>query len=72
MVEASSRLLSRIIRYAIERKRTEEFLRENEAMLKKILDSLEVGVAIVDANSHEILSINPKALALFGAWASSS
>ena len=59
--------LQRLEQEISERKRTEELLRESEERLKKILDSLDVGVAILDANTHEILSINPKALALFGA-----
>jgi PAS domain S-box-containing protein len=50
-----------------ERNRTGELLRESEERLKKILDSLDVAVAILDANTHEILSINPKGLALVGA-----
>ncbi len=59
--------LRRLEQEIAERKRTEELLRESEERLKKILDSLDVGVAILDANTHEILAINPKALALFGA-----
>ena len=59
--------LQRLEQEISERKRTEELLRESEERLKKILNSLDVGVAILDANTHEILSINPKALALFGA-----
>jgi len=61
--------LQRLEQEISERKRTEELLRESEERLKKILDSLDVGVAILDAKTHEILSINPKALALFGASA---
>ena len=52
-----------------ERQRTGGSLRESGAQFKKILDSLDVGVAIIDAATHRILSLNPKALALFGASA---
>lgn len=50
-----------------ERKGMEAMLRESEARLKAILDSLEVGVVILDAETHRIVSVNPKALALIGA-----
>jgi PAS domain S-box-containing protein len=50
-----------------ERKGMEAMLRESEARLKTILDSLEVGVVILDAETHRIVSVNPKALALIGA-----
>jgi PAS domain S-box-containing protein len=49
-----------------ERRQAEDAVRESGERLKKILDSLDVGVMIVDARSHRILSINPKALSLFG------
>ena len=49
-----------------DRRQAEDALRESEDQLKSILDSLDVGVMIVDADSHQILSINPKALSLFG------
>ena len=44
-------------------------LRESEAKSRTILDSLDAGVLIVDAVTHEILSLNPKGLALCGAAA---
>jgi PAS domain S-box-containing protein len=51
------------------RLRTGGPLRENGGQFKSILDSLDVGVAIIDALTHRILSFNPKALNLFGAGA---
>jgi PAS domain S-box-containing protein len=50
-----------------ERKRVEDTLRGSEERFKKILDSLDVGVTIIDTDSHQITSINPKALALLRA-----
>ena len=49
-----------------ERQEAERALRESEVRLKKILDSVDVGVMIVDAATHQVVSINPKALAVFG------
>ncbi|MCU0595206.1 MAG: GAF domain-containing protein, partial [Desulfobacterota bacterium] len=45
----------------------EALLWESEARLKTILDSLEVGVVILDTETHRIVSVNPKALAMIGA-----
>ncbi len=42
-------------------------LRESEAMLKTILDSVQVGVTVIDRESHQIIDVNPKALAMIGA-----
>ena len=50
-----------------DRKQAEDALRQSEDRLKKILDSLDVGVMIVDTDTHRILSINPRALSLFDA-----
>ena len=50
-----------------ERKNAEDALRESERQLKTLLDSLDVGVIIVDAGTHEIVSANRGALELFGA-----
>jgi two-component system, cell cycle sensor histidine kinase and response regulator CckA len=49
-----------------ERQEAERALRESEVRLKKILDSVDVGVMIVEAATHQVVSINPKALAVFG------
>ncbi len=47
--------------------RVNEELRNNEVRMKKILNSLEMGVVIIDAGTHEIIDANPKALAMFNA-----
>ncbi len=50
-----------------ERKRTEETLKESEERLKTILDSIETGVVIIDAEDHVIVDANPVAVDLIGA-----
>ena len=50
-----------------EREQAEGALRENEVRLRKILDTLQAGVVVVDADTHEILDVNPAALQMIGA-----
>ncbi len=47
-------------------KRAEEELRNSEARLKVILDSIQAGILILDAESHIIVDANPYALQLIG------
>nr|WP_320161014.1 ATP-binding protein [uncultured Methanoregula sp.] len=42
-------------------------LRENEEYLKTIMQSIQAGVLIIDAETHLITDINPKALSIIGA-----
>ena len=49
-----------------ERKRAEETLRESEARLRTILESLQTGVVIIDPETHTIVDVNPVAAALIG------
>ena len=49
-----------------ERKRTEEALRESEEYVKTILDSIQSGILVVDAETHEIVDANPTAIEMFG------
>ena len=42
-------------------------LRENEEYLKTIMQSIQAGVLIIDAKTHIITDINPKALSIIGA-----
>ena len=44
---------------------TTEALRVSEARARTILDAADVGLLIVDAETHQIISVNPKAQALF-------
>lgn len=49
-----------------ERKMLEEIIRENEKRLTSIFDSMLSGIMIIDEKSHEIVDVNPAALALLG------
>lgn len=42
-------------------------LRQNEDYLKTVMHSIQAGVLIIDADTHVITDVNPKALALIGA-----
>ena len=50
-----------------ERKRAEEKLKESENFLKTILDSIQTAMAIIDAETHEIIDANPIAVKMIGA-----
>jgi PAS domain S-box-containing protein len=50
-----------------EREQAERALRDSEERLRTILDTLQAGVVIVDAETHEILDANPAALQMIGA-----
>ncbi|MCK9593720.1 MAG: PAS domain S-box protein [Methanoregula sp.] len=50
----------------IERKRTEEALRESEKRFRTIIHSVQFGVVIIDAQTHTILDANKKALEIIG------
>jgi PAS domain S-box-containing protein len=45
---------------------SESTLRESEARLKTILESMQIGVLIVDAETHEIVDVNPKGVEMLG------
>lgn len=45
----------------------EEALRESEARLKSILDSVQAGILIIDAETHLIVDVNPAAAKMIGA-----
>ena len=49
-----------------ERKRSEEMVRENEERFRTIINSMQFGIVIIDAQTHTILEANPKALELIG------
>ena len=49
------------------RKRMEEALKESEERLRTIMDSLQLGVIIIDAETHEIIDINPRAVSMIDA-----
>ena len=49
-----------------EKKLSEANLRESENRLKTILDKLQVGITIVDAESHKIVEVNTLAASMIG------
>jgi PAS domain S-box-containing protein len=49
------------------RRDIEEALRKSEHHLRAVLESLQAGVVIIDAERREIVDVNPAALALIGA-----
>ncbi len=61
--------VAQMIRYAIdvtEEKRAKDALTESETRLKTILNSQPTGIMIVDAASHLIVDLNPKACEMIG------
>ncbi|MDD5155906.1 MAG: PAS domain S-box protein, partial [Candidatus Omnitrophica bacterium] len=50
-----------------ERKEIEESLQESENYLKTVFNSLQIGIIMVDAETHLIADANPVAVRLFGA-----
>ncbi|NQT74035.1 MAG: PAS domain S-box protein [Chloroflexi bacterium] len=50
----------------VERKLTAEALKESEGRLRIILDSILTGVALIDAETHTIIDVNPIAAELIG------
>lgn len=56
-----------VARNITERKRAEEELRESEVRLRTILESVQTGLLIVDADSHVVVEANPAALQMIGA-----
>ncbi len=46
---------------------TEERLRESEEKLRTIMTMIQAGILVIDAQTHKIIEINPRALEMFGA-----
>lgn len=55
------------IRDISDRKRAEEILVENRDYLDQIFSSVKEGILIIDAETHEIVDLNPAATTLIGA-----
>lgn len=55
-----------IVRDITERKRAERKLRESEERLKTIMNAVQAGIVVIDAEKHEIVDINPAALRMIG------
>ena len=64
--EFDSQMLSKTVRYAVERRQVQNVLRENEQRLKIVLDSILTGIVISDAQTHEIVDMNPMAEEILG------
>ncbi len=62
----NSHLFTSLIRLIEERKQMEVSLKESEFSLREILDSQDVGVTIIDVESHEVSFINKKGADLYG------
>jgi len=65
LVPAVRRALQEV-RERIERKQAEAALQESEIRLKTILDSVQVGIIIVDAETRTIVDANPAMLRMIG------
>jgi PAS domain S-box-containing protein len=55
-----------ILRDISNRRRRERALRESQAKLKVILDSVLAGVVLIEAETHEIVDVNPAAMEMIG------
>lgn len=55
------------IRDVTEKTKRDQALQESEALQRTLLESLPVGIVIVDARTHIIEKVNPAAASLFGA-----
>lgn len=63
--QISGSLLARAMRYAVERKRIEEALRESEQKLRLMFDSINDGIAVTD--SHGVITaVNQQLLRIHG------
>lgn len=59
-------IFQEIVRDITERKQTETGLRESEKTLKKVLESVQTGIIIIDAQDHRIVDVNRNAVELIG------
>jgi len=56
------KVLQAVVRDITQRKQAEKQSRENEQLLKSILDAIYAGVVIIDEETHEIIYVNPTAV----------
>jgi len=54
-----------------ERKKAEDTIRKNEERFRTIINSMQFGIVIIDAQTHTIVEANPKALELIGSTSES-
>jgi PAS domain S-box-containing protein len=62
VVDSEHGLIQMIFQDITERKKIERLEQENKERMSLILDNINCGVIVIDAHSHEIVDINPKAL----------
>jgi hypothetical protein len=60
-------MLVRTIRYSLERKTVEQQLRLSEERLRAIMDNIQAGIMLVEAETRIIVEANPAALEMIGA-----
>jgi len=60
-----SEMLPRVIRYSIERKRSERVIRDNEERLREVLERSTDAIIVLDSSNH-VRFANPAAAYLFG------
>jgi PAS domain S-box-containing protein len=67
LLETRLRALEKRLGVLMQKRNEAERLRmENEEYLRRIMATLQVGIAMIDAETHEILDINPKTEELVG------
>lgn len=59
-------VLAKRIKTAVDKHMAEEMRRQNEVYLRQIMNSIPVGLIIVDYETHEILDVNPSAIESIG------
>ena len=65
-VDGTIDLISGVVFDITRQKLTEEALQQSERHGKTILEAVGVGIALVEADSHRIVEVNPKAVDLIG------
>ena len=64
--ETRGEVLSRIITFAIERHHFSSILKESEQVISTLLNSVEVGIIVIEEASRKIKIVNPYACSLLG------
>ncbi|MEI7856566.1 MAG: histidine kinase dimerization/phosphoacceptor domain -containing protein [Methanomicrobiales archaeon] len=54
------------IRAAVERRTSENAFKESENRYRSLVDTMQFGIVVIDAQTHTILQANPKALEMIG------
>ena len=63
--DVDSRMVSRVIRYAIERKRIEEAMKTSEANYRAIFDAANDAILVHDIETGDIIDVNRKGCEMF-------